>query len=64
MEEVPVSLSAAEPLSPEQEALRRCVMYRSAVQMSDMALPALALRNYVVAKWVRRAERRGGRALE
>ena len=48
-----MSLSAAEPLSPEQEALRRCVMYRSAVPMSDMALPALALRNYVVAKWVR-----------
>jgi diaminopimelate decarboxylase len=52
-EEVPMSLSAAEPLSPEQEALRRCVMYRSAVPMSEMALPALALRNHSVAKWVR-----------
>ena len=48
-----MSLSAADPLSPEQEALRRCVMYRSAVPMSEMALPALALRNHSVAKWVR-----------
>jgi diaminopimelate decarboxylase len=45
--------SAAEPLSPEQEVLRRCVIYRSAVPTTEIALPALALRNYVVAKWVR-----------
>ena len=44
---------AAEPSSPEQEPLRRCVIYRSAFPMTEIALPALALRNPVVAKWVR-----------
>jgi diaminopimelate decarboxylase len=44
---------AAEPSSPEQEPLRRCVIYRSAFPMTEVVLPAMALRNHVVAKWVR-----------
>ena len=43
----------AQPASPEQEALHRCVIYRHAFPMTEIALPALALRNRVVAKWVR-----------
>jgi diaminopimelate decarboxylase len=31
----------------------RCVSYRRALSMTEMALPALALRNSAVAKWVR-----------
>jgi diaminopimelate decarboxylase len=40
-------------IPPLAGPLRRCVIYRSAFPMTEIALPALALRNYVVAKWVR-----------
>ena len=42
-----------EPLSPERAALRRCEMYRKSFPMTEIALPAYALRNLTVAKWVR-----------
>ena len=44
---------AASSLSPEQEALRRCMTYRKSFSMTEIALPAAALRNQAVAKWVR-----------
>ena len=43
----------AQLASPEQEALHRCVIYRKAFPITDIALPALALRNRILAKWVR-----------
>ena len=48
-----VRSSAAGFLSFEQEALRRCGIYRKAFPMTEIALPAIALRTDVVAKWVR-----------
>lgn len=38
---------------PLSGPLLRCVIYRRAFSMTEIALPALALRNSVVAKWVR-----------
>ena len=39
-------------LSVEQEDLRRCQTYRKSFPMTEIALPATALRNRAVAKWV------------
>jgi diaminopimelate decarboxylase len=39
--------------TPEQAALRRCEVYRKSFPMTEIALPAYALRNLPVAKWVR-----------
>ena len=44
--------SAAVP-SPERAALRRCEVYRKSFPMTEIVLPAHALRNRVIAKWVR-----------
>lgn len=49
----PQASVAAVPLSPEQEeVLRRCNVYRKSFPMMEIALPAMALRNRGVAKWV------------
>lgn len=45
--------AAHEPLMPDQAALRRCEIYRKAFPMTEIALPAYALRNMSVARWVR-----------
>jgi diaminopimelate decarboxylase len=42
-----------EPDSPDRAALRRCEIYRKSFPMTEIALPAHALRNLTVAKWVR-----------
>jgi diaminopimelate decarboxylase len=47
-----VQASAAVP-SPEHTALRRCEVYRKSFPMTEIVLPAHALRDRVVAKWVR-----------
>jgi len=39
--------------SPEQVVLRRCEVYRKSFPMTEIALPAYALRNLPVAKWAR-----------
>ena len=39
--------------SPEKAALRRCEVYRKSFPMTEIALPAYALRNLAVAKWAR-----------
>jgi diaminopimelate decarboxylase len=39
--------------SPEQLVLRRCETYRKSFPMTEIALPAYALRNLPVAKWAR-----------
>jgi diaminopimelate decarboxylase len=39
--------------SPEQALLRRCEIYRKSLPMTEIALPAYALRNLAVAKWAR-----------
>ena len=44
---------AHEPDSPDRAALRRCEIYRKSFPMTEIALPAYALRNLTVAKWVR-----------
>ena len=43
---------ATHSLSVEQEDLRRCKTYRKFFPMTEIALPATALRNRAVAKWV------------
>ena len=43
----------AQPLTPEQAEQRRCEAYRRAFAMTEIAVPALALRNRVIARWVR-----------
>ena len=40
------------PHSAEQEDLQRCKTYRKSFPMTEIALPATALRNRAVAKWV------------
>jgi diaminopimelate decarboxylase len=40
-------------LSPEQEDLRRCESYRKFFPMTEIELPATALRNRAIAKWVK-----------
>jgi diaminopimelate decarboxylase len=40
-------------IPPLSGPLLRCVIYRRAFAMTEIALPALALRNSVVARWVR-----------
>ena len=42
---------AHEPDSPDRAALRRCEIYRKSFPMTEIALPAHALRNLTVAKW-------------
>ena len=44
---------AALAASPEQAVLRRCEVYRKSFPMTEIALPAYALRNLAVAKWAR-----------
>jgi diaminopimelate decarboxylase len=44
---------AHESDSPERAALRRCETYRKSFPMTEIVLPAYALRNLAVAKWVR-----------
>ena len=44
---------AHEPDSPERAALRRCEIYRKSFPMTEIALPAYALRNHPLAKWAR-----------
>jgi diaminopimelate decarboxylase len=44
---------AHEPDSPDRVALRRCEIYRKSFPMTEIALPAYALRNLAVSKWVR-----------
>jgi diaminopimelate decarboxylase len=39
--------------SPDQAVLRRCEVYRKSFPMTEIALPAYALRNFAVAKWAR-----------
>jgi len=39
--------------SPEQAVVRRCEVYRKSFPMTEIALPAYALRNLAVAKWAR-----------
>jgi diaminopimelate decarboxylase len=39
--------------SPEQAGLRRCEVYRKSFPMTEIALPAYALRNLAVSKWAR-----------
>jgi diaminopimelate decarboxylase len=39
--------------SPERAVLRRCETYRKSFPMTEIALPAYALRNLAVAKWAR-----------
>lgn len=41
------------PDSPERAALRRCERYRKSFPMTEIALPAYALRNLAVSKWAR-----------
>ena len=41
------------PLTPEEEDLQRCKTYRKSFPMTEIALPATALRNRSIAKWVR-----------
>ena len=41
------------PLTPEDEDLQRCKTYRKSFPMTEIALPATALRNRSIAKWVR-----------
>ncbi|MDT5333392.1 MAG: diaminopimelate decarboxylase [Mycobacterium sp.] len=42
-----------DPAPPEQAVLRRCEVYRKSFPMTEIALPAYALRNLPVAKWAR-----------
>jgi diaminopimelate decarboxylase len=44
---------AHEPDSPDRAALLRCEIYRKSFPMTEIALPAHALRNRTVAKWAR-----------
>jgi diaminopimelate decarboxylase len=44
---------AHEPDSNDRVALRRCEIYRKSFPMTEIALPAYALRNLAVSKWVR-----------
>src|SRR6202035_3145229 len=37
----------------DEEELRRCKIYRKSFAMTEIALPATALRNRAIAKWVR-----------
>ena len=41
------------PLSLEQEDLRRCEIYHRSFPITEIALPATALGNHAIAKWVR-----------
>ena len=41
------------PSGDDQAAVRRCEIYRRSFPMTEVALPAAALRNRAVAKWVR-----------
>ncbi|WP_051073812.1 hypothetical protein [Mycobacterium sp. JS623] len=40
-------------LAPEEVAVQRCKMYRKSFPTTEIALPATALRNRSIAKWVR-----------
>jgi diaminopimelate decarboxylase len=44
---------AYEPASPERAALRRCEIYRKSFPMTEIALPAHALRNFAISRWAR-----------
>lgn len=44
---------AHEPDSPERAVLRRCEIYRKSFPMTEIALPAYALRNLAIARWAR-----------
>ena len=44
---------AHEPDSPERAALRRCEIYRKSFPMTEIALPANALRNLAISRWAR-----------
>jgi diaminopimelate decarboxylase len=37
----------------DEEELRRCKIYRKSFAQTQIALPATALRNQAIAKWVR-----------
>jgi len=41
------------PVTREEEDLQRCKTYRKSFPMTEIALPATALRNRSIAKWVR-----------
>lgn len=41
------------PLTPDRVAVRRCESYRKSFPVTEIALPAYALRNLSVARWVR-----------
>jgi diaminopimelate decarboxylase len=41
------------PLTAEDEDLQRCKLYRKSFPMTEIALPATALKNRSIAKWVR-----------
>ena len=41
------------PLTAEDEDLQRCKIYRKSFPMTEIALPATALKNRAIAKWVR-----------
>lgn len=46
-------LHLTRPLNLEDEDLQRCKIYRKSFPMTEIALPAMALRNRSIAKWVR-----------
>jgi diaminopimelate decarboxylase len=47
------SEAARGPSDADQAAMRRCELYRRSFPMTDIAIPANALRNRAVVKWVR-----------
>jgi diaminopimelate decarboxylase len=49
----PWASAAAVPGSAELEVVRRCEIHRKSFPMTEIALPAMVLRNRFVAKWVR-----------
>ena len=48
-----MDLSRTPSSTPDDEELRRCKLYRKSFPATEIALPATALRNRAIAKWVR-----------
>ncbi len=55
----PTSKKVSVSISPDRSVQRRCEIYRGYFPMTEVAVPASALRNHLVSKWVRK---RGGRS--
>ena len=47
------ALQRTSPPTQDDEELQRCKIYRKSFPMTEIALPATALRNRAIAKWVR-----------